>query len=96
MAYSQPQTLKDGPPGLIKIASITIVSDGNAYPLDQKQDSPESSVTSKDTTAVKHPYAIICAIAMVTAANILLNGLITVELPTLVRDLHLSAALMIW
>ena len=50
-----------------------------------------SKVSSK-----KRSYAIILSIAMVTGTSSMLNGLVTVVLPTLIKDLGVKPELQIW
>ena len=65
--------------------------DVSPAPLQRISTNESRSVDSKSKTAI-----IITAIAMVTGISTLLNGLVTVILPTLSKDLKLANSLLLW
>jgi len=56
---------------------------------------PSSTTTRKVTSKAKRAV-IIASITLVTGVASMLNGLVTVILPTLQQDLHLSDSILLW
>ena len=69
---------------------IAAAVDGDGRDI-QRNVSAATTITSKGRTAV-----IIASITMVTGIASMLNGLVTVILPTLQQDLALSDSILLW
>lgn len=65
----------------------------NTEPVEQSitVDSTSTAVEEKGTTAL-----IIITIAGVTIISSLLSGIVTIALPVMAKDLHISPALLFW
>ena len=106
-----PQTLSAGPSftelpvygssqsHLLKPDSVHIQGESHSYPTVLPEISAEAGEAASHVqkiTSKKRSVAIIFSIAMVTGVSSMLNGLVTVILPTLIKDLGMSADLQVW
>lgn len=75
-----------------------VADDSSEQPLVIAEDAVENGdlVAVANANASSHSIAIVVSIAAVTGTSSLLNGLVTVILPTLEKDLPLGPALLVW
>lgn len=74
-----------------------IVGESHAYPaVIPDADNAARERGGTEVTSSLQSFAIILSIAMVTGVSSMLNGLVTVILPTLIKELRVDASLQIW
>ncbi|KAF2152699.1 integral membrane protein [Myriangium duriaei CBS 260.36] len=81
---------------LTRPQSIHVRGESHSYPTIVSQELPVANDKTYEPIPTKRSVAIIFSIAMVTGVSSMLNGLTTVILPTLAKDLHLGTELQIW
>ncbi|PNS14287.1 hypothetical protein CAC42_6800 [Sphaceloma murrayae] len=84
---------------LNKPAAAHLSGESRTYPTSIARKNSHEEIAAAEVQAVTsktRSAAIIVSIAMVTGAGSMLNGIVTVVLPTMAKDLGLGPELIIW
>ncbi|KAF4554561.1 Hypothetical protein D9617_4g003160 [Elsinoe fawcettii] len=91
------RTFPSSKSSLVRPDAAHIAGESHSAVIQEAENIENNAVGSDHVVTTKaRSVAIIFSIAMVTGVSSMLNGLVTVVLPTLDRDLSLGAELLIW